>query len=315
MSIYGNCPCCDKLIILTIEVVKDYNYFKCSNCCYEYYSPILSGKLVVNSKLYREDSDYINDLVISGDYNDLIQWNHLRSVRFLKNNKNINTVLDIGTYNGFFVKYLRDIGFEAYGYDFNEDAIRYGIRNYDLYGIITSRLSDLKIEKFDCITTFEVIEHLENPHKFISQWSNLLKHGGYLILSCPNNKMLWRPPLDYPPHHLSRYSPTSLSALLGKFGYEIVMFDEQMSLFDLIRNFAGVYFRDKNIPTLKGGQFKEFKIINYLKIMLNKSRLFFCVLFFPFDKLLHYLGFRYISQVIIAKNMQKIPPAILNHKV
>lgn len=297
----SNCPCCNNFIAQELWVVKDYMYFICPNCSHEFFTQSSNEETAVNSKLYQEDADYINDLVISQDYNDLIQWNHLRVLRFLKKEKSIKTILDVGTYNGFFVKYLRDKGLEAYGYDFNEDAIRHGIRNYELNGIITSELSHLKLEKFDCITAFEVIEHLENPQSIISQFSNLLKDGGYLILSCPNNKMLWRPPLDYPPHHLSRYSPTSLSIFIEEFGYEIISLDEQMSLFDLFRNFTGVFFRDKNKSTLKGGQFKELKIINYMKTKLNKSRLFFYFLFFPFDKLLHYLGFRYISQVIIAK--------------
>lgn len=300
-----NCPCCNDVIPNQSGVVGDYIHFKCPNCFHEFFTHTSTEETnegtVINSKLYQEDADYINDLVISEDYNDLIQWNHLRAVRFLNKEKNINTILDIGAYNGFFVKYLREKGLEAYGYDFNEDAIRLGITNYKLNGIITSNLSDLKLEKFDCITAFEVIEHLETPINFITRFSNLLKDGGYLILSCPNNKMLWRPPLDYPPHHLSRYSPTSLSIFIEKFGYEIISVDEQMSLFDLFRNYAGVFFRDKNKFTLKGGQFKELKKINYLKTKLNKSRLFFYFLFSPFDKLLHYLGFRYISQVIIAK--------------
>lgn len=296
-----NCPCCNDAIPNELAVVKDYLHFKCPNCSHEIFTHMANKETIVNSQLYQEDADYINDLIISQDYNDFILWNHLRAVRFLNKEKSIKTILDIGTYNGFFVKYLRDKGLEAYGYDFNEAAIRFGIKNYKLDGIITSNLSDLKLEKFDCIAAFEVIEHLEHPKHFITQFSNLLKDGGYLILSCPNNKMLWRPPVDYPPHHVSRYSPTSLSIFIEKLGYKIISVDEQMSLFDLFRNFAGVFFRDKNKSTLKGGQFKELKKINYLKSKLNKSRPFFCFLFSPFDKLLHYLGFRYISQVIIAK--------------
>jgi SAM-dependent methyltransferase len=300
----SNCPCCNNLISTELGEFKDYMFFKCPSCFHQFYIPFSSMGTNVNNKLYQEDPDYNNDLLLSKDYNNMIQWNHLRAISFIKKNKKIKLVLDIGTYNGFFVKYLRNRGLEAYGYDFNEEAISVGIKNYNLDGIITANLSDLNYKKFDCITAFEVIEHLENPENFIKQFNSKLNDGGYLILSCPNNKMLWRPPLDYPPHHLSRFSPVSLSIFIEKLGYKVIIVDEQMSLFDLIRNYVGVYFRDKTKPSLKGGQFKERKKINYLKTKLNKSRVFFYFIFSPIDRLLYHLGFRYISQLIIAEKIK-----------
>ena len=302
-TVESNCPCCNHISSGELGVVKDYIHFKCPNCNHEFFTQISSSEILVSSKLYQDDADYINDLVTSKDYHDLIQWNHLRAASFFKKKATTNTILDIGTYNGFFVKYLRDKGYEAYGYDFNEDAIRVGIKNYGLDGIITSSLSELKFNKFDCITAFEVIEHLETPKDLIDKISELLKDDGCLILSCPNNKMLWRPPLDFPPHHLSRFNPTSISLLIEKSGYKVISVEEQMSFFDLIRNFIGVFFRNKNETSLKGGQFKKSKYIDNIKTILNKSRIFCYFLLFPVDKALHILGVRYISQVIIAKKI------------
>ncbi|MBD1873991.1 methyltransferase domain-containing protein [Nodosilinea sp. FACHB-131] len=50
---------------------------------------------------------------------------------------------------------------------------------------------NLEAEIFDVIVSAEVIEHLENPRAVAREWSRLLKPGGLLIFSTPNNES-WR---------------------------------------------------------------------------------------------------------------------------
>ncbi|MEA5448114.1 methyltransferase domain-containing protein [Leptolyngbya sp. CCNP1308] len=49
----------------------------------------------------------------------------------------------------------------------------------------------LEVETFDVIVSAEVIEHLENPRGTVREWFRLLKPGGLLIFSTPNNES-WR---------------------------------------------------------------------------------------------------------------------------
>jgi 2-polyprenyl-3-methyl-5-hydroxy-6-metoxy-1,4-benzoquinol methylase len=44
---------------------------------------------------------------------------------------------------------------------------------------------------FDVITAIEVIEHLENPRAVAREWYRLLRRGGLVLLSTPNNES-WR---------------------------------------------------------------------------------------------------------------------------
>lgn len=41
---------------------------------------------------------------------------------------------------------------------------------------------------FDAILSAEVIEHLENPRSVVREWFRLLKPGGWLLFSTPNNE-------------------------------------------------------------------------------------------------------------------------------
>ena len=46
-------------------------------------------------------------------------------------------------------------------------------------------------KKFDVIVSAEVIEHLENPRAVAREWCRLLRPGGMLVFSTPNNES-WR---------------------------------------------------------------------------------------------------------------------------
>lgn len=50
---------------------------------------------------------------------------------------------------------------------------------------------DILSQQFDVIVSAEVIEHLENPRAIAREWFRLLRPGGTLILSTPNNES-WR---------------------------------------------------------------------------------------------------------------------------
>lgn len=50
---------------------------------------------------------------------------------------------------------------------------------------------DVDAESYDVIVSSEVIEHLENPRHIVREWFRLLRPGGHLVFSTPNNES-WR---------------------------------------------------------------------------------------------------------------------------
>lgn len=50
---------------------------------------------------------------------------------------------------------------------------------------------NIPAKSFDVIVSAEVIEHLENPRFVAREWFRLLRPGGYLLFSTPNNES-WR---------------------------------------------------------------------------------------------------------------------------
>ena len=299
------CECCSSSHITSLGQYCGYAHFACEDCRFEYFVQEGTG---TSCNLYETDRDYLDDLSVSGNYHDLLQWQHLIALKFIKQNKNrAPVILDVGCFNGFFVKKLSDMGYEAHGIDFNRTAVEYGISEYGLENRIAVKdLNELIAEKrkYDIITAFDVIEHIENPRQLLLRLKDLLPEGGILILSAPNNNMLWRPILDYPPHHLSRYYPRTLARFVSTSEFTIVNQFEQMNVFNLIRNFIGALFRDKKSKSLRGGRLRKQRWVNIVRTSLNRTRRFFYVFSYPVDRLLYLFGLRYIGQVIICERVK-----------
>lgn len=299
------CACCGENKIDELNEHDIFSHFICRCCGYEYF---VNRHLKVEPSLYENDSDYNDDLSVSEDYNALIQWNHKKAINYLRGHDEMTgaSVLDIGCFNGFFVKKLLELGFDAYGIDFNEKAIEFGQSKYGLSQRISCDRIEVLVQnnkKYDVVTMFEVIEHLESsPNIFLKTVTNLLKDGGTLIVSTPNSNMLWRPMLDFPPHHFSRFTPKSLNCCLSLIGLKPVKTLEQMSTFDLGRNYIGAtFFRQRNCGSLRGGKFKNKRISDPLRLILNKAKWAGYFFLYPIDRVMHFLGFRYIGQLVISE--------------
>lgn len=152
-------------------------------------------------------------------------------------------LLDLGCGTGNFLSAARDAGFDVTGVEFDSSAVRFAREHYGLERVFAERPEDFRAahaqEQFDIVTFFEVLEHQEHPRQFLSVAKDCLTAGGFLALSVPNRDR-WQKgieSLDYPPNHLTRWSPQSLRNILERNGFEILsMRQEPLG----IRRAAGV---------------------------------------------------------------------------
>lgn len=68
-------------------------------------------------------------------------------------------------------------------------------------------------ESFDCVVSFQVIEHIKRDRAFVDEVRRVLKRGGKFIVSTPNRPMS----LTRNPWHVREYTAEEFSALLGDF--------------------------------------------------------------------------------------------------
>jgi len=125
-------------------------------------------------------------------------------------------LLDVGCGGGGFLKRARDLGFRITGVDYNAErlaAVGAELGADVFAGSIEDFARARPDERFDVITIFEVVEHLDDPGRWLDVMHSLLKPGGYFFIGLPNRERTFDPftgPtmewIDNPPHHLSRWT-------------------------------------------------------------------------------------------------------------
>jgi len=135
-------------------------------------------------------------------------------------------LLDVGCGNGNYLYSLRELGWETYGVEMNEQACRYA---QEVLGLKVSHgtLEEARFPDafFDVVTMRHVLEHLPDPGRSLAEVYRLLRAGGSVLLETPNIesvqarffKARWFH-LDVP-RHLYHFAPATLQALLQKAGF------------------------------------------------------------------------------------------------
>ena len=135
--------------------------------------------------------------------NEELKIEHTKSVSWAAKSKEVqkfieknwpkdSTILDIGCGGGHFLKFLKENGYQnIYGFDIDNYVVFDDIKNKISIGDLNFEKIDFEKEKFDFITAFQVMEHLENPFHFERECVRLLRPGGVLILSIPSGKSIW----------------------------------------------------------------------------------------------------------------------------
>jgi SAM-dependent methyltransferase len=139
------------------------------------------------------------------------------------------TLLDVGCGSGGFLNWAHARGFEVTGLDFDARRLELVKTKLGLTDVHQGGLLDFKTDqRFDAITMFQVLEHLDNPAEWLAAAKKLLKPGGKLFLGTPNRDRTFNPfvdgmaQVDNPPNHLTRWRASSLSAFLEKNGLRVL---------------------------------------------------------------------------------------------
>lgn len=128
----------------------------------------------------------------------------------------VKNILDVGAGTGDFLKVCEANSWNVFGTEPDLGARRIAAKK----GIILQEdLSKIKNQKFDVITLWHVLEHVENLQEYIAELENLLSEKGRLIIAVPNHKSYdakyykqhWAA-FDVP-RHLWHFSQTSIAKL------------------------------------------------------------------------------------------------------
>lgn len=141
---------------------------------------------------------------------------HLDRYRFASQRVAAKKVLDCATGTGYGARLLSEIGNanSVIGVDNDLKAIEYARRNHQIGStcFICASADRLALPDgcFDIVVSFETIEHVPDDGALIAEFRRVLRPGGQLIISTPNQ---W--PLADAPFHVREYDRQSFEAALA----------------------------------------------------------------------------------------------------
>lgn len=96
-------------------------------------------------------------------------------------------ILDVGCGTGLVVSALVKLGFKwSYGIEISQTSVNVCKRKKLRCSYYDGNTIPFAIGHFDVVGSFNVLEHTDNPVRFLNEKYRVLKKGGYMIVVCPN---------------------------------------------------------------------------------------------------------------------------------
>jgi len=132
-----------------------------------------------------------------------------------------DNVIEIGFGEGYGTTILAESGADIVGIDVEEKAVLHANGRYGGPRCTFMRYDGRRIPfddgAFDAAVSFQVIEHIEDDDRFVSEIARVVKSGGKAYLTTPNKTYRLKPgQKPWNRYHIREYYPEELAALLRK---------------------------------------------------------------------------------------------------
>lgn len=144
------------------------------------------------------------------------KWEHGEA---LKECASAESVLEIGCAQGEFLEKIKTKGINGTGLELNSRATKNGrAKGLSILEESIQAHAQKYKERYDVVCSFQVMEHISPIEEFIQASVDVLKPGGKLIISVPNNDSVVFTTddaaiLNMPPHHMGIWNLNSLLSL------------------------------------------------------------------------------------------------------
>jgi len=181
----NNCPTCDNPNPHYLFTKNGGEYAYCPNCehvflrtslKHEYLIDFYSNYPTSSLDWHKNESEFYTNIYTSG-------------LDLISKVQPSGNILDIGCSSGFFLSLAQQFGYQAYGIEPNILESEFATANQ--INILGKTIDDIHSSmKFDVITMWDVLEHIDSPVKYISKLTSYLNPGGTIFVQIPTSDSL-----------------------------------------------------------------------------------------------------------------------------
>lgn len=200
---------------------ENFDVVECTSCGFDFIPPYYRKK--IKYEHYKDES--VTQAIRSGNNWVKIQRHKLR-FKLIQKYCPKGSLFDLGAGWGHFMLAGKELGYDVYGIEIAEQPYLYckndlklNVDQVDFFKMDESR-------KFDVITMWDVLEHIDSADTFVDKCARLTQTNGYLVLQVPQidsyfakkHKDHWKMMgLD----HVNYFSKKTITRLLERYGYEV----------------------------------------------------------------------------------------------
>lgn len=209
---------------------ETFTLVSCSSCGFKYLS---DPPAAADAGAYYESEDYIEhsdsaEGFINSIYHKARSFMLPKKYSMFVEDKLPTNILDIGTGTGYFLRYMRERGFDTLGVEISDKARSFGVEKFklDIRSPEEMLLADFP-SGHSYITMWHVLEHVYNANEVMSRLHQLLADDGKVVIALPNNdspdaakyKEDWAA-YDVP-RHLWHFTYATFAAFAEKHGFVV----------------------------------------------------------------------------------------------
>ncbi|MDP3558517.1 MAG: class I SAM-dependent methyltransferase [Bacteroidota bacterium] len=194
----------------------------CNNCSFHFIPPYYRKKIEYTQY---KNAD-VTAAVRAGNNWIKVQRHKLR-FKFIQKFAKSGKLFDLGAGWGHFMLAGKELGYDVYGVEISEQPYLYCVNDLKLPVDHIDFFEMDESKKFDVITMWDVLEHIDKADEFLAKCAKLNKPDGYLFLQVPQidsyfakrHKDNWKMMgLD----HVNYFSKDTITKILANNGYEVV---------------------------------------------------------------------------------------------